>query len=388
MAVTIIGQPALKVGLSALLTATVDVPVDYQITLANPGTIATGKILVAVRFDPGLEHSLGKNPLAKEASLEVDPLAPGETRTLRPLQLIPRVDGKLMTKVTVTAAGGLSDQAEHVLLAQRPQLNLRIDGPKKQFVSQTAPWRFNVSNPTNAAVNNLMVRYQVPPEMALQSADPPGVSSNGEVVWKLGTLAAQGQAAINLTLRGERVSAAALHRVSVLGEPNLSATAQASVELTGVPALQLKMIDIGDPVQVGKRITYQIEVTNTGSLDAGQVVIKATLPPELAAVAESTLGPTPATITGQNVTFAPVPALPPQKTTRYKIEAVAKKAGDVRVRVELNSKALDGPVIEEESTQIYEVGNDPTATALPQPAPGLPQPWILPKPLPPGPKTP
>ena len=40
----------------------------------------------------------------------------------------------------------------------------------------------------------------------------------------------------------------------------------------------------------------------------------------------------------QTVTFAPLAALPPQQTTRYNIEALAKKAGDVRVRVELNSK--------------------------------------------------
>ncbi len=387
-AVTVVGQPGLKVSVSAPATGVVNVPVNYQITVANPGTVPLEQASVTVRFDQGLEHGLATNPLAKVVSKDVGTIPPGQSVTLPPLPLVPRVPGRLVTRVTATAAGNLSDQAEHVLLAQQAQLGLSIDGPKKQYVGQTTEWRVQVSNQGAAALPGVQLRYKLPAEMTLQNATPTGKMENGEVVWQLAALPAQGQAEVKLALRGEKASPSALQRVVALA-PGLNVTAQASVELSGVPALQLKMVDVGDPVRLKDKIMYEIQVTNTGSLDAGQVEIVATLPPELTPLADGTTGPTKATVVGQQVTFAPLAALPPQQTAKFQVTAVAGKTGDVRMRVELRSKALESPVVEWESSRIYDPGNGPAATPLPPPvAPGLPRPWVIPRPLPAGPKTP
>jgi hypothetical protein len=125
-------------------------------------------------------------------------------------------------------------------------------------------------------------------------------------------------------------------------------------------------------------------VTNTGSQAAAQVAVKATLPAALAPVAAGLTGPTKATVAGQDVVFAPLPALPPQETARFQIVAEAKAPGDVRTVVEVNSQALDaGPVSESEATTI--IAAAPPAAA--PPAPGPQQSWI-PAQMPVGPKSP
>ena len=71
----------------------------------------------------------------------------------------------------------------------------------------------------------------------------------------------------------------------------------------------------------------------------------------------------------------------PKQTVEYIVEAEVLKPGDVRFRVELRSQTLGNtPVVEEESTNIYDAGKRPTPPApITQPAP---PPGIQPTPPP------
>ena len=59
-----------------------------------------------------------------------------------------------------------------------------------------------------------------------------------------------------------------------------------AVGIAGVAGLSLRRTDKGDPVAVGKRVTYQVEVSNTGSAPAADVEVRVILPPELRPVVE------------------------------------------------------------------------------------------------------
>src|SRR5262249_31767210 len=126
----------------------------------------------------------------------------------------------------------------------------------------------------------------------------------------------------------------------------------ARMEILATPAaLRLEVIDIGDPVEVGKQVEYQIEVANTGSKPAGGVQVIATLPAELKAV--NTVGG-PANVQGQTITFGKLEALAPGQTQKYSIKAEALKAGDVRFEAKLLSDILTSPVTETESTTVVD----------------------------------
>jgi uncharacterized repeat protein (TIGR01451 family) len=364
--VTQITAPALKVAMSGPGTGVVGVPIDYQVTVANPGDGPVTGVVLNAQYDPGLEALQN----AKTLALALGNLGPGESKNV-PLSLMPRQPGRLTARVTATADSGLSDRAEHAVQVQQAQLTLTLFGPKKRHVGSSAEWDLRVTNAGDAPLTNVIVRDRVPPELRFQSATQGGQPGDGEVLWRLGTLQPREQRILQVTTLAAKLTPAAVQTAEATADPGLRAQAQASLEIVGVPALSLEVVDEGDPVQVGKTVTYRIEVTNTGALPAKQVEVKALVPPELRILPGKATGPSLATVAGQTITFAPLD-VPPQKTVRYLIETEGVKPGDVRFQAELRSQALDAPVTMEESTTIYEVrpAAAPVPAVPPPKAPG------------------
>src|SRR5581483_6448534 len=69
-------------------------------------------------------------------------------------------------------------------------------------------------------------------------------------------------------------------------------------------------------------------------------------------------GPSKPRFEGQQVIFPPVDSLPPGQKFTYTVGAQAMKIGDARLKAELRSATLQGPVVEYESTTIYGFGSD------------------------------
>src|SRR5205823_6072670 len=147
-------------------------------------------------------------------------------------------------------------------------------------------------------------------------------------------------------------------------DPGLQEQADAAMEIRGVPAFKLDVSTAGDPVALGGKVTYQISVTNTGTLPGNQVEIVAAIPKELQVVNSN--GPAQARTEGNRVQFPPMDGLQPKQTFTYTIETQALQPGDVRVRVELKSTTLSRPVVKEVSTNIYNPANG--APQAPPPA--------------------
>jgi uncharacterized repeat protein (TIGR01451 family) len=127
--------------------------------------------------------------------------------------------------------------------------------------------------------------------------------------------------------------------------------ARATIEILGTPAFNLELKDIGDPVQVGNKLTYEIKATNPGSLVAKGVEIKAIVPKEMKII-EAT-GAAKGNILGQVVTFDKMDLNAGQSATyRIDVQAINVGPGDVRFRVELNAVNLATPIVEEEPSKI------------------------------------
>jgi uncharacterized repeat protein (TIGR01451 family) len=364
---TQITQPGLKVSLDGPAATVVGRPVTFRVGVANPGGAPATNVRVRAVFDEGLEHE------SRGGSVEVPlpAIGPGEQRDLQPLVLTPRKTGKLKVSVEAQADGGLRDRAEQALDVQQAQLQISMAGPKKQYVGLPAEWEIKVSNPGQVPVAGVRLRNVLPPEVNFQGSTGGGQPGAGEVSWDLGTLAAGEQKSVRVTGTCASPAAAAVNRATATAEGGITAGDQAALEIVGVAGLSLKRVDKGDPVAVGKRVTYQVEVSNTGSAPAADVEVRVILPPELQPVVEGTRGAAPPVIAGQVVTFAKVPSLAANAkvTLEYTVEAQALKKGDVRVRFELRSAALDkGPVVQEEPTTIFEAPPEAQTRAAPVPS--------------------
>jgi uncharacterized repeat protein (TIGR01451 family) len=344
---TQVTAPTLKVTMTGPESGIVGVPVNYQVTVTNPGDGPASNVMLNAQYDPDLEAVQN----AKTLTLALGTLGPGESKNL-PLSLTPRKVGRLSARVTATADGGLSDSAEHVINVQQAQLSLNVFGPNKRYVGGKAEYDVRVTNAGDVPLVNVIVRDHLPAELRFESATQGGQPGPGEVLWRLGTLGPREQRILQVTAVADKLTPAAVQVVEATADPGMRTQAQASLEIVGIPALRMEVIDEGDPVEVGKTVTYRIEITNTGSLPAKDVAIKALLPVELRFVPGKATGPSLPTINGQTITFAPID-VDPQKAVRYLIEAEGLLPGDVRFRAEMRSLALDQPVLEEESTTIY-----------------------------------
>jgi uncharacterized repeat protein (TIGR01451 family) len=381
---TEVTTPGLKVVKTGPATGVTGVPITYDITVSNPGGGPAANVVLEDSFDAGLEHETKANPV----KLTVGTLGPHESRTIK-LTLTPRQPGNLVNRVVATADGGLADHSEHAVVVQEARLGVQVTGPAASYVGRPSTWTIKVTNPGETALGDVAVRGLVPAELSFTSATDGGRLDNGQVVWALGTLQPKETRTVQVATKSVKMSPQVLVVASATASPGLEAQDKAALEIRGVPAYRLELVDLDDPVEVGNKTTYKIDVTNQGSLPGHQVQITCILPPEMEYV--DSQGPGKPQVNGRTVTFPAVEALKPEETATYTVEVRALKAGDARFKVELRSTHLGGPVTKEESTTIYKQPDGtrpPAATSAPAREPaGAPAPVRLDTPLgpPPGP---
>ena len=88
-----------------------------------------------------------------------------------------------------------------------------------------------------------------------------------------------------------------------IADAGMRTKAQSELKILGLPAFRLEVLDEVDPVPVGGRTTYKIDVTNQGSLPGDRVEIVAAVPAEMKVVNAN--GPAKARIEGQQFFFRP-----------------------------------------------------------------------------------
>ena len=347
-AVTEITVARLDVKMYAPDTAMTGVPVDFRITVSNPGTGPLANVQLIDTFDPGLEHDSRANPIKKP----IGAIGPGESRT-ETLRLTPRQAGKFVNRVTGTAEGELTAQAEHALLVHRGQLKIEVTGPAKRYVNRQAVWQIAVTNAGEVPLPTVVAKDLLPTGLTFISAGQGGaLGADGAVAWTIPLLQPGERHVLELTTNCTKPSPRAVNVVTASAPAGLEAKGEAAVEINGLPAFRLDVQDSVDPVEVGGKTTYIIDVINRGTLEGNQVEIVAIVPPELKVV--NTRGPNrPPRIEGNRLIFPLIDAVPAGQKLQYFIDTQALQPGDARLRVELRTSTLREPVVKEESTTVY-----------------------------------
>jgi uncharacterized repeat protein (TIGR01451 family) len=353
---TQITAPQLAVAMTGPATGVIGMPITYEITVSNPGTGPATNVMLTDAFDRGLEHATH----ASAVDLPVGTVAARDSKHVT-LTLTPRQTGRLVNRVKATADAGLTANAEHAVDVKEAKLSVSERGPGARYVNRPAVWDLTVTNPGEVPVTNVVLRDQLPAELAFVSATDGGTAGRGTVVWNLGTLQPREQRVVHLTTKCLQITPRAVTQVVATAEPGVQAQAEAPLEIRGLPAFRLEVKDTEDPVEIGGRTTYTIDVLNQGSLPGSQVEILAVVPPELRIISAN--GPTRPQVNGQRITWPPVDGVQPQQMLHYTVEAEGVKAGDARFHAELRSATLSDPVVEEESTAV--VGALPPGPAAP-----------------------
>jgi uncharacterized repeat protein (TIGR01451 family) len=239
----------------------------------------------------------------------------------------------------------------------RPKLALTIEGHKRQYVNLGSHYFITVKNNGKTRAGNLLVSCALPEQMKFVRASHNWKYAQGQVAWVLGDLDPGAQRTVELVAKAQREGEFCV-RATARADLGAAATAEACTQFLGVSALHVEMTDRDDPLVVGGKTSYPILIRNQGSAPVTNLRLKALIPPALQLL--DVKGPTKfqlgeKTDKGQWVEMAPIAKLEAMTNQTYEIFVEARRAGETRVHIEVSADQLErGPVIEEESTTLFE----------------------------------
>jgi len=337
-------QPCLNVQLTGPCDHLLCDCADYKIVVRNTGNGQACNVKLSTSLPCGMSTLDGRSTFETQAFN----LACGEARQMCFKAKFDKV-GRYMPRVSATGYPNLQADDSTTTTVRTPVLVVTKTGPTVRYLGRPVTYTISVSNTGDMPARDTVLEESLPRGTVFCSASCGGCRRGQCVTWDLGTIDCGQTKQVCVTVKPTRVgnicSMAVARAYCAMGQ------AQAATTIRGIPALLLEAVDRCDPIECGCNETYVISVTNQGSADATNVVIQATLPPQMQVVGAN--GPTQESVNGRVVTFSPLAVLRPHAKVRYQVVGKGCQVGDVRFEVKLTSDQMTSPAMETESTHIY-----------------------------------
>ncbi|HOQ05589.1 MAG TPA: CARDB domain-containing protein [Anaerohalosphaeraceae bacterium] len=340
-------QPALELVKNAPAEVSICDPMQVTFTITNKGTGEARNIQITDPLPAGLTTMDGSS----QVTMKVDSLPAGRSAT-KTVQIKATKTGTYENRAVAVADGNLKSES-NVTRTKVTQPVLTIDktiGREWEYGGRRVEYTITVANKGDGVARNTVVTDMIPTGVEQLQVSGGGTQSGGLITWNVGDLAPGASKQFTVS-----------YVPTALGKISNTATAKAvcaqdvsksaSVEIRGIPALLLEVVDVADPIEVGQNETYVITVTNQGTATATNLKIVCMLEDTMQFVSAD--GATKGSAEGNKVTFAPLASLNAKAKASWKVTVKAAKEGDVRFGVVLNADQLDRDVQETESTHFY-----------------------------------
>lgn len=229
------------------VTLTASVPDELVLIRTEPKAAVDGPTLIWTLPASGAPHTV---------TAVVRPVRVGQPTLAAEARTVDGLTGRGSTAVTITEA----------------KLMLAIDGPATGLVGEPLPFRLTVTNVGDGAADRIRIRARLDDGLETTGRS----SSLDETIPSLGT----GQSkSILLSLTARTAGKFAIQAAAACERGHAAIPQTATVE---VKSAQLSVSAHG-PAQgyVGQEANWQLVVRNTGGVPMSNVVVKATLPPEV-----------------------------------------------------------------------------------------------------------
>jgi uncharacterized repeat protein (TIGR01451 family) len=352
--------------------------IRYNLTVTNTGDAPASNVQVNDSLPAGLTADSGGNTKTFDAGT----LQPGESKQATYMAAVGGGSGTFTNRATASADGGLSASAECTTTISQPALTItKSASPSRIFLQRgrdgTVTYTITVSNPSSAAASNVQLtdQWTGPNALAFVSSNPPASASGNSASWNLGTIPAGGSTNVTVTMRGLMVTdgVPVNNEACVQAECVPQVCANAAVTVEGTPAILVEAVDDPDPIyadadgtpSAGEQTTYTISVTNQGFRNLTDVVVTCMIQAEgeATAVTPPVVGGSALqyNLSGNTLTFSPLPVLEPDRTAIYKVMVWAKQPGpgangDTRFNITVKCNEVPESIAEEESTH-FVAGN-------------------------------
>jgi uncharacterized repeat protein (TIGR01451 family) len=244
-------------------TPAADWTVQYEVAGGAPAAFAPqGQTAVEVRTDA-----------SGRASVE-----------LRPQGVQP---GVTQVRIRIIASSASGDAASRVVVGQgwtsvtwsAPGLVVRTGAAETVAVDATAAFRIEVSNPGDLTSRNVVVNAVLPAWLRFLSSNPAAERFEPRVQWRLGDLAPRETRVLELNCRAVREGDVRLC-VRAEGEGGVTAEGCANLRII-MPSLEARFVDPPTSARVGDRVTFNVEVINSGAVRLTNVIARDRFDPGL-----------------------------------------------------------------------------------------------------------
>ncbi|HEV8201840.1 MAG TPA: fibronectin type III domain-containing protein [Candidatus Polarisedimenticolia bacterium] len=188
-----------------------------------------------------------------------------------------------------------------------PLLTLSIgESPDPVQAGTDLTYTLSYANTGSASATSVVVTDTIPANTTFVSANAGGVRSGSTVTWSIGAVAAGGTGAVQLVAHvasplanGTTLGNSGANIDSAQTTPVTAATATTTV--SSAPVLTISKTDGPDPVAAGANLTYTLNWSNTGNMNASGVVVTDTLPANTTFVSATASGTRSGSVVTWNV---------------------------------------------------------------------------------------
>jgi len=320
-------------------------PFETTLTVRNTGNVPLTKVQVTDALAPAFRSTDGRESVV----LDAGELGPGQGVEFK-LMLKPMAAGTQENRATAAAAEGVTAEAADTTAVRAPVLALQCTAPPEVVAGRPATVCLSVKNTGEAAEPQATLTLPVPAGAKAEGVSAGGTVTAEKIVWQLPALAPGAENKVCAAFSLEHPGAMQL-TASAQGTCAPAVETACAVQVAGIPAVLLEVVDLDDPIEVGSNEVYEIRVTNQGSAIGTNIRVVCTLEESQQFV--SGTGATPMNADGRRIASEPLPVLDPKAKATWRVTVKALTVGDVRFAVQLTSDEIVRPVEETEATHQY-----------------------------------
>ena len=332
-------------------------PIPYEIVVSNRSVKGITDIVLECEFDASLEF-----PGSRESQVRrpLGALSVGASETVA-LALTPLSSGQHCVVFRVTADGLDPVEKDVCVRSEAAPVSLSLSGPTVREVNQRAEYVLTVTNESGQSLSDARIHVRYDPALAVREASAGSQQEEQSLVWDLGVL--QRDERVQIQMEFECLSEKAQACVSVRATTaETAASREGCVDIVAVSSpLQVSVADDEDPVSAGDRVTYRVDVANSGpeaisdwtlELDTGEMIAVESVE------VVSPAGAADETVEASNGidVISGLPALEAGMTVTVEVRGRLESEGDAVLRAVTRSAGGDAA----ESSEVTVV-NPPTA---------------------------
>jgi uncharacterized repeat protein (TIGR01451 family) len=354
-------RPKLTTSLSAPESVKAGEEVSLLIRLTNTGSGPATNLVIKASLSDGLH-----NPNGSVLELKLPTLAAGQVKTI-PLRAIATKAGPQACALIVSADGTATEPSKAGFTVVEPKLTARVVGPAKSNVKSEPTYTVEFTNPGTAATDAVTATATLPSGFEFLAASDGGtLAANGrDVNWKLAGIPAGAGKAVSVKVKAVAPADAVLTvAANTTGEPavmtagvqpasvasrGLEVKSELAIKAEGVPALRFEVVDVEDPVELGKEAIYEIKIANQGTGPCTNVTIAAFPAEGTTAVASN--GPTTVRVQAGSLLFDPIAKLDVKGEVVYRVRVRGVQPGDMKFKVQVSCDQIRTPIVKEENTR-------------------------------------